>query len=132
VSLPLLDGGQREAHTQAAQAREAEAESVYRAKLRTAVREVEDALVSLAASAARQGDAQTSADGFDAVLRATDARQRSGLASLFELEAARRDAVQSRSALIELQRERVASWIALYRALGGGWVPDGASAVAER
>jgi multidrug efflux system outer membrane protein len=51
---------------------------------------------------------------------------------LFELEAARRDAVQSRSALIELQRERVASWIALYRALGGGWVPDGASAVAER
>jgi outer membrane protein TolC len=27
------------------------------------------------------------------------------------------------TALVTLQRERVAAWIALYRALGGGWRP---------
>ena len=30
-------------------------------------------------------------------------------------------ALIAQSALIELQRERIAAWIALYRALGGGW-----------
>lgn len=124
VTLPILDGGQRAANTAAAEARVVEAEALYRARLRNAVREVEDALLTLRAGVSRQVDAELSAQGFDAALRGTEARQRSGLASLFELESARRDALQSRSALIELQRERVATWIALYRALGGGWAPD--------
>ncbi|MDE2615177.1 MAG: RND transporter, partial [Burkholderiales bacterium] len=50
-----------------------------------------------------------------------ESRYRGGLASLFELEDARRTAVAAQSALIELQRERVAAWISLYRTLGGGW-----------
>ena len=63
-------------------------------------------------------------EGFAASYRATDARYKGGLASLFELEDARRSALQAQSALIELQRERVAAWISLYRALGGGWAAD--------
>ena len=35
-------------------------------------------------------------------------------------------ALLARSAVIELQRERAAAWIALYRSLGGGWTPAGA------
>ena len=49
---------------------------------------------------------------------------RGGLASLFELEDARRSALQAQVNLIDLDRERVAAWVALYRALGGGWTPD--------
>jgi len=37
---------------------------------------------------------------------------------------ARRSALVANSTLIELQREQVAAWINLYRALGGGWSPD--------
>ncbi|MFG5410704.1 TolC family protein [Piscinibacter sakaiensis] len=55
---------------------------------------------------------------------AVQARYRGGLASLFELEDARRNAVQARSALLGLQRERSLAWVQLYRALGGG--SDGA------
>jgi outer membrane protein TolC len=40
---------------------------------------------------------------------------------MFELEDARRTAVAAQLRLLDLQRERAASWIALYRALGGGW-----------
>lgn len=121
VSFPLFDGGARAAGTAAAQAAYDEAVAQYRAQFRRAVREVEAALVALDATAQRGLDAQAAAQGFEASLRATEARQKGGLASLFDLEAARRNAVQARSAVIDLQRERAAAWIALYRALGGGW-----------
>ena len=94
---------------------------MYQAQVRRAVREVETALVQLDATARRQLDAESAARDFNASLQATQARQKGGLASLFDLEAARRNAVQAQGALIELQRERAAAWIALYRALGGGW-----------
>jgi outer membrane protein TolC len=70
------------------------------------------------------------AKDFETSLRATQARQRGGLASLLELEVSRRNAVAAQSALIELQRERAVAWIGLYRALGGGWseaTPDPAA-----
>ncbi|HSI57778.1 MAG TPA: TolC family protein, partial [Ideonella sp.] len=122
VSLPLFDGGVRQANVSAAQARYDAALSRYTADLRGAVREVEEALLALQSTASRSDDARLAAEGFESALRATEARQRGGLASLFELEDSRRNALQARSALIDLQRERVAAWISLYRALGGGWV----------
>jgi NodT family efflux transporter outer membrane factor (OMF) lipoprotein len=125
VTLPVFDAGRRAAQVDAATARLDEAASAYRARLRGAVREVEDALLALQSSAARGDDARLAAEGFDASYRATESRHRGGLASLFELEDARRSALAAQSALIELQRERVAAWISLYRAVGGGWTdPD--------
>ena len=130
VSLPIFDGGSRAAATAAARARYDEAVAIYQAQVRRAVREVETALVSLDATARREIDAASAARDFEASLRATQARQQGGLASLFDLEAARRNAVQAQSALIELQRERSAAWISLYRALGGGWAPSDAISAA--
>lgn len=121
VNLPIFDGGTRSANVDAARARYDEASAVYRGKLRNAVREVEEALVQLQSTATRQEDARIAAEGFRASYRATESRFRGGLASLFELEDARRSAVQAESQLIDLRRERVAAWISLYRALGGGW-----------
>ena len=103
----------------------------YRATLAGAVREVEEALCSSKSTAARGDDARIAAEGFNTSFGATDARYRNGAASLFELEDARRSAVQAQSALIDLQRERVAAWISLYRALGGGWNTDTARADAS-
>jgi outer membrane protein, multidrug efflux system len=121
VSLPLFDAGARRANLLAAQARYDEAVALYRAKLRTAVREVEEALVALQSTAERNTDSQVATEGFAASFTATEARFKGGLASLFELEDARRSALQAQIALIDLQRERSTAWISLYRALGGGW-----------
>lgn len=123
VSLPLFDGGTRRANVAAARARYDEAGALYRGKLRAAVREVEEALVALQSTADRSADAQVATDGFAASFRATEARFKGGLASLYELEDARRSALQAEIALIDLQRERTTAWISLYRALGGGWSP---------
>ena len=128
ISLPLFDGGTRRANADAAQAASEAAAIRYAARLRPAVREVEEALVALQSTAARGDDARTAADGFERSYRAVESRYKGGLASLFELEDARRSAVGAQSALIELQRERVAAWISLYRSLGGGWSADEAQA----
>ncbi len=128
ISFPVIDGGVRRANLDAANARLQEARSVYAAKLRSAVREVEEALITLQNTADRTTDAEVAREGFSASFSAAQARFRGGLSSLFELEDARRSAVQAQSALIELQRERVAAWINLYRAVGGGWTQDSALA----
>ena len=121
VSFPLFDGGARAAATRAARADYDNAVAQYQALARRAVREVETALVTLDTTAQREVDALDAARGFEASLVATQARQRGGLASVLDLEVSRRNALQAQSALIELQRERTSAWIALYRALGGGW-----------
>jgi outer membrane protein, multidrug efflux system len=131
ITLPLYDGGARAANVQAAQARYEAAVVQYRSKVRQAVAEVEIALLNLQSTASRRGDSQAAAEGYRASFNATQARYRSGLASLVELEDARRTSLAAETALVSLQRERMAAWIALYRAAGGGWsVADNAVAAA--
>ncbi len=121
LTLPLFDGGRIQAGEDSARARYVEAELLLKARVRTAVREVEDALLMLEAARQRGDDARVAAEGFQASLRGTEGRHSSGLATLFELEDARRSALAAQSALIDLQRQHVSAWIALYKALGGGW-----------
>jgi outer membrane protein, multidrug efflux system len=92
--------------------------------VRQAVRETEEALVTLQSTAARVDDAQTAEAGYRDWLQATESRYRGGLASLVELEDARRTRLASADALVTLRRERIQAWIALYRAAGGGWHPQ--------
>lgn len=118
LTLPLFDAGQRGANESAARAEYDAAVTGYQAALRRAVREVEQALVALQSSATREDDAIGAARDFELSLRATEARYRGGLASLFELEDARRSTLAAQSGLIDLQRERALAWIDLGRALG--------------
>ncbi len=131
VTLPIFDGGVRRANAAAAQTRYATAISVYSARLRAAIREAERALVTLDSTARRSADAERAETLFHRSYRATAASYQAGAASLFELEDARRSSVAAQRAVIELRRERVAAWIALYRALGGGWTNDCVSATPE-
>ena len=102
-------------------ARYEEAAALYRARARLAVREVEEALVNLQSTAARSEDARLAADGYRAAFTGTEARYKSGLGSLLELEDARRTLLAAETGLLTLQRARANAWVALYRATGGGW-----------
>ena len=121
VTVPLLDYGRNAANTAAAIAAYDEAVVTLRAKVAQAVREVEEALVNLDSVTARRSDVQAAAVGYKQSLDATQARYKAGLASLVELEDARRIALQSQQNQLGLERERISAWIALYRAAGGGW-----------
>ncbi|WP_019573918.1 efflux transporter outer membrane subunit [Curvibacter lanceolatus] len=129
LSFPITDGGRLKAERQAAQARYTEAVALYQARVRQAVREVEEALLNLASAQQRQHDAQQASEGYERVLQHTQTRQRAGLASLAEVEEARRSALAAQTSLSTLALERQLAWINLYRAAGGGW--DGNTAAPE-
>lgn len=121
VTLPLFDGGRRAAQVDAARVRYDGAVQRYHAQVRQAVSEVEQALARLDSTAQRSADARRAADGYRRSFEATQARWSAGMASLVELEDARRTQLASETALVALEQERMAAWIALYRAAGGGW-----------
>ena len=121
LTVPLFEGGASAARLAATIARYEEAAESYRATSRQAVREVEEALVTLQSTGDRAGDAALAAEGYGASFAGTEARYKAGLASLVELEDARRTLLSAQSALVSLELERRSAWVALYRALGGGW-----------
>ena len=121
LTVPVFDAGRRKADVEAARARYDNAVITYRAVARQAVREVEESLVNLNSTALRGGDAQVALEGYRYSFRATEDLYKNGLASLLQLEDARRTRLGAENAVVTLQRERNAAWIALYRAAGGGW-----------
>ena len=124
LTVPLFDGGRRVANVEAATAKYEEAAVLYHAKVRQAVREVEDALLSLASTDARKEDAAAARNGYATSFEATRARFAAGSASLPELEDARRSLLGAQNTLLQLELERTTAWINLYRALGGGWAAN--------
>jgi multidrug efflux system outer membrane protein len=123
ITFPLFDGGTRRANAQAASVRFKSATTVYAARLRTAIQEVEGALVTLESTAQRSESARVASDGFERSYRATAASYDAGASSLFDLEDARRSLIAAQSTSIALHRERLLAWISLYRSMGGGWSP---------
>lgn len=132
ISVPLWDGGRREAGVDAAQARFEETVALYQARARLAVREVEEAMVALDATARRQQEADAVQARLGEALAGAQARLKAGLASETEFEDLRRTALNAQAALIGLQQERLAAWVALYRAAGGGWSRPERPTVAAR
>ncbi len=121
LSLPLFDGGRREANIQGASAQLDAALAQYRGQVLGAFRDVEDQL-----SALRLLDEQSKAQGraVDAAARATvlsDTRYRNGLVSQIELLDARRSELRNRRQELQVRSARYQATVGLIRALGGGW-----------
>ena len=121
LNVPIFDGGTLAANEDAAKGRYDESVSLYRANVRRAVSEVEQALINLQSTSERAADADTAVQNYQTSFDATQARYTTGLASLFDLEDARRTLFVSQTARVALQRERAEAWVSLYRAMGGGW-----------
>lgn len=123
LTIPLFDGGRRRAAVESARASYTSALAQYRQGVRNVVKEVEQALVNLDSTARRAEEAERAAAEYRRFFQATEVNWRAGGASLLTLEEARRSALSAEVQHIQLRRDRVEYWIALYKALGGGWQP---------
>ncbi|GEO82634.1 efflux transporter outer membrane subunit [Pararhodospirillum oryzae] len=124
LTLPLFDAGKRAAAVDSARATFDAKQARYENGLRTAVKEVEQALVRLDGAARRTDDARAAADGYRRYFEATNRNWQAGGASLLDREEARRNALGAEITLITVERDQIQYGIALYKALGGGWTPD--------
>ena len=131
LSLPLFNRAGLAAGVAGARAGYDERLALYRTQVRAAIREVEEALVRLDAAARREDDARVAALGYERFVAASAEQYRAGSGSLLDLEQARRSARVARQTLIGVRKERVSAWIALYKALGGGWQPATGTALAD-
>jgi multidrug efflux system outer membrane protein len=121
ASLPLFDGGRREAGVQSASAELDAALAGYREQILVAFRDVEDQLAALrllAEQAEAQERAVTSASRSTAL---SDARYRGGYVSQLDLLDAQRSELRNRRQALQVRSAQYQATVALVRALGGGW-----------
>ena len=124
ISLPLFNAGRLAANLDLAKARRIEAVAVYEKAVQTAFRDVSDALVRRR-QLARQ--IKITRDVYDALrerARLAQLRFDNGRSAYLEVLDAQRDLFETEQALVQLRRAHLASSVALYAALGGGFVPD--------
>jgi NodT family efflux transporter outer membrane factor (OMF) lipoprotein len=124
--VPVFDAGQRQSNIEASQWNFESKVAMYQARVRSAVREVEEALVQLQLNTDRSEQAQRSYRYAQQVHAAVLARQRQGMATGLELQEAGRSLLAADAQRTGLQWEGRRAWVRLYRAAGGGW--DSASA----
>jgi len=129
LSLPVFDGGRREAGVQGANAQWDAAAANYREQVLVAFKDVEDQLSSLRLLS---DQAKTQAQAVDSASRATvlsTTRYRNGYVSQLELLDARRSELANRRQALQVRSAQYQSTVGLIRALGGGWdVPPVAQA----
>jgi len=121
LSLPVFDGGRREAGVQNANALWDAAAASYREQVLVAFQEVENQLSALRLLADQAG---AQAQAVDSASRATvlsTSRYRNGYVSQLELLDARRSELSNRRQALQVRAAQYQATVGLIRALGGGW-----------
>jgi len=128
LSMPLFDGGRREAGVQAAQAELEASAAQYRGQVLQAFREVEDQLASLRLLSEQSQAQQRAVESARRAGAISETRYRNGLVSQLELLDARRSELRNRRQALQVRSAQYQATVGLIRALGGGWeVPQTAS-----
>ena len=121
LSLPIFDGGRREAGVQSANAEMDAALARYRERILTAFRDVEDQLAALQ-TLSEQAEAQSRAVASAArTTTLSDTRYRNGFVSQLDLLDAQRSELRNRRAALQVRSLQFQATVGLVRALGGGW-----------
>jgi outer membrane protein TolC len=128
ASWPVFDGGAANAQLRAQQAALEQARLAYQAAVLTALTEVEDALVALRGDRERLLRLQNASSAAD--IAATLARQRysSGLADFQTVLETQRTRLGTQDSVATARASVSTDHVRLYKALGGGWLPDGNAA----
>jgi multidrug efflux system outer membrane protein len=121
LSLPLFDGGRREAQVQSASAQLDEALVGYRQQVLVAFKDVEDQLAALQLLA-QQSEVQSSAVASSSrATKLSDSRYRNGLVSQLELLDAQRSELRNRRQALQVRSAQYQATVGLVRAIGGDW-----------
>lgn len=121
LSLPIFDGGQRDARLAQAKARYEEDVARYRQAVLTAFREVEDGLSGLRILGEQAGVQDEAVASAERAAQLSRVQYRAGDAGYLDVIDADRAVLQQKRAAVALNGERAQAAVALIRALGGGW-----------
>lgn len=121
LSVPILNGGELRAAVEVAQTQRDQYDAAFKLSVLTAMQDVENALVSLAQERIRAGKLSTSARSYREAARLSRSLYQSGSSSFLDVLDAERSLYNAEDSLLQSQILSTTYFIALNKALGGGW-----------
>ena len=122
VNIPIFDGGRNKANLEAAKVQQAIGVAQYEQAIQAAFREVSDALAARAWLGDQLAAVRARVAAEERRYQLADLRFRKGIDPQLVSLTAQRDLNAAQQALVQVRLARLTSTVALYRALGGGWL----------
>jgi len=121
LNLPIFDAGRLLARLDQASAQQKQALISYEGSIRTAFREVNDALISVRKSSEQEVALQASEASAKKSLQISENRYKSGYSAYLEVLDSQRTHNDAALAVIQSRQNRLVATVDLFKALGGGW-----------
>ncbi len=121
LTVPIFQGGRLSADVDAARAARDQSFIAYRKVILTALSEVENASVSLNQNRLRVAQLQKIVSYSRKINELTLEQYRAGTKSFVDVLTAQRDLLSAETELSQARTELVLNYVALQKALGGGW-----------
>lgn len=121
LAATLFDGGRIKANSAAVQAAYDATVANYRRVVLTAMQEVEDGILGLAALERAHAQAQTAITSATRVLELANARYEGGVATSLDVITAQQSLLNTQRLAAQLQGQRLLTAVFLVKALGGDW-----------
>lgn len=128
LAQTLFDGGRRTDAVSLAQSQRRVLVETYAASVRTAFKEVDDALANAERAQRQEQIQQAIIDSAQRALRLAELRYREGAADLLAVLDAQRSLFNAQDLRAQLRVARLNAAVDLYKALGGGWRKDAVQA----
>ncbi len=124
VSMPVFDAGALRAQVRSQQAALDQAYAAYDATVLAALQEVEDALIALRGDRERLTSLQRAAEAAGNAALMASQRYGSGLIDFQTVLDTQRTQLNTQDSVAGANADLSADHVRLYKALGGGWLPD--------
>jgi multidrug efflux system outer membrane protein len=124
VSVPIFDAGKLRAAVGVSQAQRDQYHAAFRAAVLTALEDVENAIVSLNSERTRTGQLKDAATNYREAMRLSRSLYQNGSSSFLDVLDSERSLYSSEDSLLQSRVAIAKNYVALAKALGGGW--DGA------
>lgn len=121
LTVPLFNGGQLQAAVEVTQAQRDQSFTAYRAAVLTALEDVENAAVALRQERVRAEKLSQSAASYGEAARLARALYESGSTSFLDVLDAERSLYSAQDSLLQSKVAIATDYVALNKALGGGW-----------
>ncbi len=127
ISVPIFTFGRIEGSVQAAEAVQHQALEGYRKAIQTAFREVDDGLVAVRMTREQAEAQRRQTEALARYLTLARLRYDNGYTSYLEVVDAERNLFDAQLSLAQTRGAELNAHVALYRAMGGGWVAEAAA-----
>lgn len=122
LAAPIFSGGRLEAGVEQATARQTELIETYRQTVLTSFKDVEDALAAAKAAQLREAALDAARAEAQKSYDLSETRYKAGSIDFQTLLNTQAQLFQARDSYLQTRNERLSAAVALYKALGGGWL----------